>query len=415
MACDEAYEEQIHVFSIPVTANHNTNNQPRVIISTSSPDPVDTSLTIPGLEFERNTTITRSTTADISIPVDARIATAGLHNKTIIVRSSSDVNVHAFDNDYANGDGFLVLSTSQLGTEYRIPNYVIYSPTYHSFVTTTALGSEVSFFLMTNFGLEITIQLQPYESYSFEGTHPADLTGMHIKSDKPISVTSAVASSVPVGVGNQDGLLVQVPPVESWGHRFVLAPILGKSCGYIYRVISGNQKTNLNISNNGTVTLHMLQPTEIHEGDVVTSTMVSIQADHPVLVVKYLKGNKACGDKGDPSMIVVPHLELFYTSISFPVFQTTFTSTSLHYSISVIINCSDVDSLIYDNTISMSDWHSLRLEDEWMCCVQGTVTPGIHSVGNTNPSVKLLVSVYMLGESADISYAYQAGFGYSGE
>ena len=144
MACDEAYEEQIHVFAIPMTRT--SIDAPRVLISTSSPDPVNTSLTISGLEFEKNTTITKSTNADISLPVAARIATIGYHDTTIIVRSSSDVNVHAFDNDYANGDGFLVLSTSQLGTEYRIPNYVIYSPTYHSFVTTTALGSEVSFF-----------------------------------------------------------------------------------------------------------------------------------------------------------------------------------------------------------------------------------------------------------------------------
>ena len=415
MACDEAYEEQIHVFAIPTTYGYGTSHPPRVIISTSSPDPVNTSLIISGLRFERNTTITRSTNADISLPVAVRIATAGVHDKTIIVRSSSDVNVHAFDNDHAHGDGFLVLSTSQLGTEYRIPNYLpSLSSDYPSFVTTTALGSEVSIYFITKNGQEITIPLQPYESYHFEGTYPEDLTGTHITSDKPISVISGVFTYVPEGISNSDGLLVHVPPVESWGHIFVLAPVFGKSCGFIYRVISGNQTTNLNISNDGTVTILMLQPTEIHEGDVVTATMVSIQADNPVLVVKYLKGYDACDSLGDPSMTVVPHLEMFYTNITFSVFQLT-TSYTQRYSISVIINCSDVDNLIYDDTISMEYWETLRLEDEWMCCVQGAVTPGIHSVGSTHPSVKFLVSVYMMGEGTTMSYAYQAGFGYSGE
>ena len=44
------------------------------------------------------------------------------------------------------------------------------------------------------------------------------------KSDASISVLSGV-----------DGLIINVPPVHSWGHRFVLMLILTKSCGYVYR------------------------------------------------------------------------------------------------------------------------------------------------------------------------------------
>ena len=410
--CKEWNEEQVHVFAIPEVG---FRISPRVLITTSSSDLVYTTLSIASLEIEVNTTITRYSNANISLPAAVRIKTVGFQSNAIIVRSSSDVTVHAFDNDYYNGDGFLVLPTSQLGTVYIIPNYVPYYSTYPAFFTVTALDNVASFHFRTKTGDTDNIALQPFQSYRFEGEYMEDLTGSFIKSDSLVFVTSGICTWVPNGVSSIDGLIVNVPPVKSWGRRFALAPIFGKSCGYIYRVISGNQTTNLTISGKDNHDNVILPPTNMHEGDVVTATMVSIQADYPVLVVKYLKRYWACDARGDPAMIVVTPSDLYYNHVTFPVFKTTHTYGTTHYSISVIINCSDVDSLIYDNTDSMSDSEIVRLNDDSMCCVQRVVTPGIRSVRSTYPSVKFTVSVYMLCDGYYCSYAYQAGFVYLGE
>ena len=416
--CDELIEGQVHVFAIPKLLAEDMD-PPRVLISTSSTGSVCTSLTIPGIGFEEHTQITRLQNADISLPFAARITTAGLHNKTIIVRSSIDVNVYAFDNERYNGDGFLVIPISKLGIEYRIPNYVPSHSSHPSFFTVTALEQEASVFFATMAGQEYNVTLNMFESYRFEGTYPEDLTGTYIKSNMPISVTSGVYTKVPKGISGSDGILVNVPPVESWGHRFVLAPILTKSCGYIYRVISGNESTIVTTSENSAE--QVLPPRGMIQGNVGTSKMVAIHADHPVLVAKYLKGRVACDSRGDPAMIVVTPVESYQNNIvTFPVLATTYPGVKF-FSINVITNCSDTGTLSFDGTISINNWDKLSLEDGSMCCVRGEIAPGVHSVESTDSSVRFTVSVYMIsvscsqGCSAPTAYAYQAGSGYPGE
>ena len=100
--------------------------------------------------------------------------------------------------------------------------------------------------------------------------------------------------------------------------------------------------TKLEISNIGSVTL---SPSDMYEGDVTTEIMITIQADNPVLVAKYMKGYYACNSRGDPSMIVESPVALYYGHVTFPVFATTSHPTTKHYSVNVIANCSDVDTL----------------------------------------------------------------------
>ena len=403
--CAELSGQEKHVFAIPMAENWRSSYPPRVLITTSSLDPVHTTLSIPGLGFEVDTTITRSNNADISIPVAARVTSAGFYDaKTIIVSSTSDVTVHAFDNDYKGFDGFLVFSSTQLGTEYRIPNYIPNSGSYPSFIIVTALDKETSVHFLTKSGDESDISLQPYGTYRYEGGNYEDLTGTYVESGASISVISGVNTYLPEGECCVDALLVSVPPTHLWGHEFVLTPILTKSCGYIYRVIAGIETTTLTISNHGTVII--LPPGSMHEGDVTTTTMVAISADYPVLVAKYLK-SQACDDRGDPAMIVDSPVRFYYNSVTFPVFDFT-VDIEKHYSINVITNCSDVDTLVFDDdTISMSDWDQLSLADGSMCCVRGEVSPGIHTITSTDSSARFTVSVYMMAYG--FAYAYQAG------
>ena len=373
VVCGEVLGGQTHVFAIPTTKEYAiSNHPPRVLITCSSPDPVHTSFIIPGLQFEVKTTITRYDKADIVLPVAARITNAGLHNKTIIIRSSSDVTVHAFDNDYAGGAGFLVLPSSLIGTEYRIPNYKSYGKT-PPFFTITALYDGTSVHIVTKESQESSsVNLQQFESYRFNGAYSEDLTGTYIESDSRISVVSGVFTRIGLAVVYYpSGLLVNVPPIQSWGYRFILTPFLRKSSGYIYRVLSGNQTTTLNISNIGTV---MLEPTAIYENDV--TSMTAIYADFPVLVVKYMKGF----GHGDPSMILEDPLERYYNSVTFPVFETT-SGVPKRYAINVVLaNCSDIESLLLDGTTSMTNWDILRfenLQDGPICCARGDVSPGV--------------------------------------
>ena len=103
---------------------------PHVLIS-SSRQPVNVSLSIPGVEFEIKKTITSENPfceIDLSLSntggYDIRMfPSVGKQNKTIIVRSSDAVNVHAISNDYRGGDGFVVIPTNQLGKRHYLASY----------------------------------------------------------------------------------------------------------------------------------------------------------------------------------------------------------------------------------------------------------------------------------------------------
>ena len=409
--CQESTGGTEYVFAIPKIY---FSYPPHVLITTSSPKPVSVSLTIPGLGFESSHTITRNTHADIAVPVEARISEAGKYSKTILVSSSCPVSVFAFDTEYRELDGFIVLPTAHLGTEYYVPSYVSVHKLTPAFFTVSALGHETSVYFATPAGQEHLISLKPYESYRFHGGHYEDLTGTFIRANTSISVTSGVYSSVGKG-GGVDGMLANIPPVENWGHHFALAPFLSQTCGYVYRVMSANHTTTLTISN--LTEAVEVQAGQYYEGDVSGEAMSIIRSDFPVLVVQYMKGYGACDSRGDSGMIISSPIESYYNNVTFPVFDTTYicTDSPKAYYISVITDCVYVDGLIFDDKTSMTDWDQVISDDGSMCSVHGEIQTGLHNVGHLDPSATFIVSVYMLGGCSGFAYSYQAAISLKGQ
>ena len=407
-----------YYFAIPATHTpYSSDYLPRVLITTSSSSPVQTWLTTP--EFEIYSEITYTSPADIRLPVTARIPDEGWSNHTIVIQTSSDdIAVHAFDNEYYGGSGFLVLPSIHLGTDYFIVCYVPYSASFPCFFTVSANGNETAVNILTNSGHGYNLSLKPHESYRFEGADFEDLTGTRVQSNHPVSVTSGVFTRVPEGVSSYEGLLVNLPPVNNWGKHFVLAPFLSKTCGYAYRVISGPQTTTIIISGNNDTIVIELTNGEFYEGDVTTDKMITITSNFPVLVVKYMKGFYACDDnyRGDPAMIVVASTDDYRSgSVTFPVFNTTdITNTKIHF-INILTRCDDIHGFILDESVSIgtsNDWDQLSTDDYSMCLLRGEVSTGVHRLANPIPTATFSVSVYMMCTDCTTAYAYQAGFNY---
>ena len=204
-------------------------------------------------------------------------------------------------------------------------------------------------------------------------------------------------------MSSADGLLEQVMPTESWGHRFVLGPFLGRSSGFIYRVLAGNTNSTLQISSRGIV---QIQAGDWFEDDVSGDTVVYVVSKTPILVVQYMKSKEAEG-KYDPAMIIVPSVESFVNNVTFPVMESSY--SSFHYNIHVTINCTFTKDLKFDEVTSMSTWEKLQSSDGEMCVIRGNVTTGVHSVTHHDPAAKFTVAVYGLYSNA-AAYAYPAGF-----
>ena len=172
-----------------------------------------------------------------------------------------------------------------------------------------------------------------------------------------------------------------------------------------------NISTTLSISNE--INTIELGAESFYEGDVSEDGLITISADHPVMVVQYMKGSRANNPaRGDPSMVVIPPITSFTrNTVTFPVIEYTIEKAHSYY-INVITECTNVQGLLFDNTIAIRDWERLTTDDQVMCCVRGNVTTGHHSVSHTDPMATFSVLVYAICEGCTSSYAYMASLFY---
>ena len=395
------------------------NESPLVLVTTPFEDSVNVKISVIGTGYTINAAVTKYRHASVTLPQSVRLTGTGKSNTTIRVISSGITSVYCMNTELISGDGFLVLPTTQLGKQYYAVTYKPFFGRFHAFICVSALDQETSINITTKAGQTYQIKLTAYESYrlkgkdreDWKGVSYEDLTGTFIEASAPISVISGVYTKVGVSNENWGGELVgQMIPSKSWQCSYILSPFLGRSSGYIYRILSSNHTVTVNISNYGRV---QIEANAWYEGNVMSDIVTSIKADSPVSVVQYMKScntgpNK--DGKGNPAMLVVTPVEHFANNVSFPV-VAPFIHTEMQYSIHVIINCLYANGLMFDDTESMSDWQRLKTVDDEMCAIRGTVTTGLHSVTHHNPEAKFSVAVY--GYSFGIwkrGYAYPVGY-----
>ena len=391
-------ERDLHnefVFAIPyLPISHSSMHPPHVLISTSSRHHVNITISIPGISLQQNYTIT-SGGVDISLNPIICLNAGDVKWKTVIVRASDTVSMHAVDNEHRGGDGFQAFPSSQLGTEFYIASYQPWS-TYSSFLCVTATHANTSVSISKQSGPVHNLILQQYESFRYDGAVDEDLSGTFVQSDKTVAVVSGSFSVLP-GSGSADGLLDGMISVQNFARNFVLFPFLSLSSGFIYRIFASNASTRLYMSN-GNVTLN--KPGDFYEGSTSGDNVVSIEADQPVMTVLYMKGSDA-NNIGDPSMLVVPPVSAYTNNVTFPVFD--FTDQDHKYFINVVIRCDNIDGLLF-NGIFMASWNKLTTDDYSMCCLRSNVSVGFHSVTHGNLSAAFFVYVYAMDRYSSYTY-----------
>ncbi|XP_072047854.1 uncharacterized protein [Amphiura filiformis] len=392
------------IFSVP----HVGLTDPVTIwITTPSSKPICTSLTIPGVGFAVNNTMSKDNPVEIRLPdsingTDLRLRLRDQkQNKTFVVRSSATVSVHAIDNEKGYGDGFAVFPSSQLGTQYYVASYKRYL--IPSFLCISSLYSNTSIIIKTPAGQLYQILLEKHESYRFDGGYDNhdDLSGTLVQSDKPVAVISGINTRVPDDrILSSGGLIEQLPHTQSWGYKFTLSPFLSLNSGYVYRVYTTNISATLLMSNGN---IAHIPAESFHEGNVINDTIVSFTSDKPIMVVQYMKGFYANDPgRGSPSMLIVPPITSFNGNITFPVIKYDISHT---YYINVVIECVFIDGLFLDDLPLISE-DTLKSHDQSMCCLRTSLSDGQHSISHTNSSARFAVSVYALSYFS--SYAYSA-------
>ena len=423
---------------------------PYVLVSTPSTTPVGFNVSILGTEIYNTTTRYRH--REIAIPYQAKLNGTGIQQKTIFVRSSENVSVHAVSNFGAVASIFLVLPVSQLGTSYYVGSYTRKNLTryFPGEYAITALHENTSVTIIPHRGRAYNVSLQSGDTYQYQDYH-TNITGTKIEASKPIAL---VAGSICPYIPYQnscccDTIFEQMTPTKSWklSGTYILAPFLGLTSGYTFRVVADDTtRVTVHSSSHDVVeTLSRsitLNPSdaEFHEENIigdsrhhvttvtieqgiertvfVNSDVVITETTHssrPVagMVVQYMNGGSLDeNNNGDPAMVVVPPIESYAHNVTFPVCNSdpNIVWRGYLYFINVIINCSYVDGLTLDETIPMKYWNTLTTYDGSMCIIRGNVTNGTHTVGHPNQDDDAKFTVLVYSYAGSESRLYSAGF-----
>lgn len=279
-------------------------------------------------------------------------------DRVVRVSSTSPIVCYGLNHKLYTADAFLALPRSTAGLEFRVMSYQnsiagagtdIERPSqfavaaFQDNTIVTIIPSAATrggrqalqpFTITLNAAQCVQVQARPL----VEGL---DLTGSIVRSDKPVTVYgSHVRSEIPSfnsadprGI-SRDHLTEAIPPVSTWGRRFIIAdyPYPGTDFEDLFRVLALNPNTRVTVDGQPWKTLG-----ENEYADSLYKGFHTIEADGPVLVGTYSHSTQdpqlGQNELGDPDFVIIPPVDQTYNDFTF--FNSTDVSYQQHFALVV--------------------------------------------------------------------------------
>ena len=333
---------------------------------------------IPGLGYSASYSVTANSITTVDIPQTAYLQSEGLFNRGIHITAERPVVVYAHIFNQNVSGATLVLPVAALGKEYYSINYTQISNQENSF----------SFFFVVavedNTQVEIIpsaatqshaanvpfiVNLKKGEVYQVLGKNTfsafnsfstgVDLTGSTVRS---ITTTAEPCKRIAVfsgsgkiaigcgedGTGSSDNLYQQVYPTNSWGKKFITAPLRSRNYD-IFRILKSDASAVVRLNGN-VINNSEFQKNFYYEFNSQITNV--IESDKPIQVVQYavtqrrtINCTSLATDVGDPEMIFLNSVEQNIDQIT--VFSSPEFLIENHF-INVIIETSAASSFRID-------------------------------------------------------------------
>jgi len=355
----------------------------------------------------------------------------GVFNSTLQVTASEPVLATVvFDRAFVS-ESYQALPDSMLGLEYfAVSND---GSTAGAFIAIQGIYDETEVVVTPSAptiggrerGKPFTIYLDRGEVYQIESDRlqsNADLTGTHIVATKPVGVLSGapcVAYSIgfPIqGRFNCNPLLEQIPPTDSWGTTFFLAPLYKQSSS-VYRIVAQYDSTRISFNSN-TFTINAGAFHEIIGGEIY-----NLLTDKPVMVVQ-MATSTAVEEKshdsayGEPAMVTLAPVRQWGSLSTFTVPQVAaradlpFRAVDWEFYGQITIDRKLENTVMLDDTLP--DWLSRRyLNTNFFGIMR--LKPGRHKVTAADTFTTIVYGYSsadaMANPSAAIRHLYPLGSG----
>ncbi len=356
----------------------------------TNPDSIAVSFTVHPIDSS-GSVFNSSTT--VNIPSSFEVLSVDERNKGILVEANGNINVYGLSFAPGTADAYLALPCTVMAVdeyEYYGISYDVLRSNHPSVILLVACENKT----VVKFN-STTITLNSMETYQIESGN--DLTGTRITSSKPLSVFSGHAcGNVPNDHSSCDHLVEQVPPTVTWGSKFLVASLDGRSSGGRIRVLSA-QAANVVVNCNTDVSVSEFQLESggsFREFELPINSFCSIESTSPVLVAQYAYGDESDG-VGDPFMMIIPPIEQ-YTNNYLVKVPPDFTSN--YVAMYVSSEFFQTAQILLDNSV-VTGWQNVTCSSGEVCghisrTNTTNVPTGAHSIRHQNSSAVLGVSMY---------------------
>lgn len=385
------------------------------LLALSATDGASGTVEIPSIEYLSSFEISAGQTATFAIPLEAMVQGSDSVVPNAAIRVTSDRSVtailfNATDPGIACNNAYGAIPTSQLGTDYRVLSWPA-APFFGGSASLFAVAAIADATQVTitpsahacghMAGVPYSVQLNRGDVYVLEvgrdycGEDSGDLTGSRVEANQPVAVFGGQpCADVPtINVWYCDHLAEQIPPSGRFGTEYLVPPqprtVSGRS---IVRVVARDDGTDVTVDS---TLAAQLDAGAFYEFEAGPDTNI-VRGSRPVLVGQYAEGSTREGNPGDPSLTVLPPLNVWRPTYDFfmldgwPVQYVGFTASA-------------ADSAeCHINGAAITGWRPVPgLE---YAHVDVPVEAGAHRASCPSP---FLLTVFAAG--ADVSYSYSLG------
>jgi hypothetical protein len=286
----------------------------------------------------------------------------------------------------------------------------------------------------------INVTMQPFEALNVAGAGVSpveDLTGSIIEADKPIAVFGGhTCTNVPFNSPACDHLESQLFPLETWGSRFIIAPLklrqedaTGSREGTYLKFLAREDATSIDVgidisrpnvlppadegvksceefatnAEAGIFELNVGQTCEFGTRDLIVA-----EATQPIMVGAFLSGQNSVSENadwgshaGDPAFFLMPPEEQYRTDYSFLTPATYFQSYV------TVTTQPGVPVTVDGEQVAMSEYDYEENLTRGVARAHIPVEPGPHKIEAPQP-----FGIVVYGYDDYVSYAYTGGLNF---
>lgn len=237
-----------------------------------------------------------------------------------------------------------------------------------------------------------------------------DLTGTKIVSNKPLTVISGhECANIPSSESGCEPLALHVPPLATWGTKFLLAPFARRTGVQNFKAVSAEAASIIYTC--GTTSRGAQGVTTL---EINTADYCYVESSQPLLLVQFATGG-TIDMEGDPAAAIISPIDQYISEIAFFSLLTNIFPSN-YISVTVSAEHYNSENIMLDGAVIGCEWKEIRNNEEEIvgygcskAVTSGANTPTQHTVTHTGANGLLSVLVYGFSGLPARGYAYLAG------